>query len=155
MRQVPPLCAQAMAVSAGLPRAGAPEETDDEEEVVLDEEELVDDEDLLRGKGGRPSSRRAKKSPARSEVITNRRGVAKSAYHCAFVFAHHGITEPESGGASCALPGADNPRSRRRMRDSSSLSRPSRRSGTDSPRASRGRFCWDDLREPVGALRAR
>ena len=159
MRQTPPLCAQAMAVSAGVPLntrgASASEETDAEEEEVLAEAVLVGDGDLLRGKGGRPPFRRSKKSAARSEVSTSRRGFAKSAFHCAAVFACHGITEPKSGSVFCALPGADTPRSRPRMRDSSSSSKSSRSSGADMPRASSGRLCWNDVREPEGALRAR
>ena len=136
-----------MAESAGSPSdafgADAAEEADDEE--LLDEEELVDDDGLLRGTEGRPSSRRAKKADARSELITIRWLFAKSAYHCAFVFAHHGIDEPKSGGAFFALPGADTPRSRFWMRKSRSLPAGSRSSGADSPRA----------RGPAGALTAR
>ena len=151
MRDTPPFCAQAMAESVGPPfnKFGADAaEADDEElldEELLDEEELVDDDGLLRGTEGRPSSRRAKKAAARSELITIRSLRAKSAYHCAFVFAHHGIVEPTSGGAFFALPGADTPRSRCRMRESRSLSAGSRSSGADSP----------TTRGPAGALIAR
>ena len=74
MRATPPLCAQAMAESAGSPfnafGADAAEEAGDEE--LLDDVELVDDDGLLRGTVGRPSSRRAKKAAARSELITIR-----------------------------------------------------------------------------------
>ena len=151
MRDTPPFCAQAMAETVGPPfnKFGADAaEADDEElldEELLDEEELVDDDGLLRGTVGRPSSRRAKKAAARSELITIRSLRAKSAYHCAFVFAHHGIVEPKSGGAFFAIPGADTPRSRCWMRESSSLSAGSRSSGADSP----------TTRGPAGALIAR
>ena len=140
-----------MAESVGAPfnKFGADAaEADDEQlldEELLDEEELVDDDGLLRGTEGRPSSRRAKKAAARSELITMCRVFHKSGSHCALVFAHHGIDEPKSGGAVFQLPGADAPRSRARMRESRSLSAGSRSSGADSP----------TTRGPAGALIAR
>ena len=81
-----------MAESVGPPFNKFGAEADDEEpldEELLDKEKLVDDDGLLRGTEGRPSSRRAKKSAARSELITIRLLLAKSACHCNFVFAHH------------------------------------------------------------------
>ena len=148
MRDTPTFAPKSMAESVGPPFNKFGAEADDEEpldEELLDEEELVDDDGLLRGTEGRPSSRRAKKAAARSELITMRWLFANPAYHCAFVFAHHGIVEPTSGGACFALPGADTPRSRCLMRESRSLSAGSRSSGADSPTA----------RGPAGALGAR
>ena len=84
MREAPPLCAQRMAASADL-RASeeSPDEEDDEfdEELLVDEEVLVDDDEVLRGREGRPPSRRAKKAAARVDVINKRRVFAKSASH--------------------------------------------------------------------------
>ena len=155
MRVTPPLCAQDTVISR--PAAPSPPTFGNAGGDEGDEEELFDAGELLhascRGRGSRPSSRRAKKAAARAEVITSRLVFAKSRSHRAVVTTHQSIIEPKSGWASFAAPGTDHSRSRSRMRVSNSKSTAPRRLRITSSSTQSESLCWDAMNN--GSLAAR